>query len=164
MTQPVVLLSNEDLAPFATIDDDKATQMIADAVGLATISAPCLGTPDTLTSVQLAATKAVLRRAVLRWNEEGSGAVVTQSMGGLTVTEDTTQPRRSMFWPSEITDLQKICKGGNDGGAFAVDTAPPGPILFHTEVPAYRTNIFTGGQIFEADIEFESGDTDPGFL
>ena len=27
-----------------------------------------------------------------------------------------------MFWPSEITDLQKLCQASGGGGAFAVDT------------------------------------------
>jgi hypothetical protein len=116
------LLTVDDLTPFATIDDDKAEAMIADAIALATQFAPCL-TSDEVTDAQLAAAKAVLRAAVLRWNDTGTGAVTSQTAGPYGQTVDTRQPRRTLFWPSEITALQRICQGADDGSAFAVDTA-----------------------------------------
>jgi hypothetical protein len=130
-----VLIAASDLAPFATIDSTKAAAMISDAIGMAVINAPCLATPDNLTANQLAAAKAVLRTAILRWNDAGSGAVETQSMLGMSVTLDTKQHRRSMFWPSEIEDLQRICKAGTiDGGAFSINTATAEPIRFHASL------------------------------
>jgi hypothetical protein len=131
----MALLTTDDLAPFATIDDDKAEAMVGDAVALAAISAPCLADPDALTDGQIAAAKAVLRAAVLRWADSGSGAAASQAWGSFSQTLDTRQARRTMFWPSEITALQKICKAGSDGGAFSIDTAAP-PITFHS---AFRT-------------------------
>lgn len=119
----------DDLAPFATIDEAKAAQMIADAIALAMLAAPCLA--DELTEEQEAAAKAVLRGAVLRWNEAGNGALASQTMGPLGVTLDTRQQRRAMFWPSEIVDLQRICHGADDGSAFSVDTATATPMVVH---------------------------------
>lgn len=159
------LLTTDDLAPFATIDDTKAQEMINDALGLASLAAPCLATPDNLTPIQAAAAKAILRGAVLRWNESGVGAVATQTMGPMSVMLDTKQPRRSMFWPSEIADLQKVCKGGSDGGAFSVDTAPAHPITFHSVLGGWSGGEFYTGAIGfyddddgDAESIFEGGD------
>ena len=156
-----VLLTTADLAPFATIDPAKAQAMIDDAIATATISAPCMGDPDTLTSTQLAAAKAVLRGAVLRWNEAGSGAISTQAMGPFSMAVDTKQPRRQMFWPSEITDLQKICKGGSDGGIFSIDTAPPNPMQFHSVFFGHEEDgpFYVGAIAFDDD-----DDSDAGFI
>lgn len=116
------LLDVGDLAPFATIETTMAQQMVDDAVALATLSAPCLAGSD-LTPLQVAQAKAVLRSAVLRWHETGSGAVSQQTVGPFGQSIDTRQTRRTMFWPSEISALQNICKAGREGGAFSVDTA-----------------------------------------
>lgn len=132
----LALLETDDLTPFATINPTKAEAMIADAIALATMVAPCLDT-DSLTAGQLAAAKAVLRAAVLRWNDTGTGAVSSQTAGPFAMAVDTRQARRTMFWPSEITELQRICKGGSDGGAFSVDTAAPSPMLFHAVFCSY---------------------------
>jgi len=118
------LLTVDDLTPFATIDESKASAMIADALAMAVMAAPCLAVPDDLSPQQRAAAKALLRGAVLRWNDVGSGAVTTETAGPFGQSVDTRHPRRSMFWPSEITDLQDICKGITEqSGAFSVDTA-----------------------------------------
>jgi hypothetical protein len=98
-------------------------QMIEDAEGLALLAAPCLGTtPSTLTPVQLAAVKAVLRGAIMRWNDVGSGARQSITTGPFSESIDTTVARRGMYWPSEITSLQSICSDGESGKAFGVDT------------------------------------------
>lgn len=118
----MALLEVSDLTPFATIDPAKAGAMVVDAVALATMVAPCLAN-DSLTPLQAAAAKAILRGAVLRWNDSGSGAVSQQVAGPFQMSIDTKQARRTMFWPSEVIELQRICKGGGDGGAFSIDTA-----------------------------------------
>jgi hypothetical protein len=118
------LIVVDDLTPFATIDEAKAEAMIEDAVAMATMAAPCLAVVDDLSPQQRKAAKAVIRGAVLRWNDAGSGAVSAEAAGPFSHTLDTRQVRRSMFWPSEITDLQDICKGITEkSGAFSVDTA-----------------------------------------
>ena len=125
----------EDLTPFADIDETKAEAMIADAVAQAILVAPCLahdvdlGPDDSdaeLDEHQRAAVKSILRGAILRWNDSGSGAFTQQQAGPFGVTVDTRQQRRSRFWPSEIEQLEKICAavGGGESGAFSIDTAP----------------------------------------
>ncbi len=117
-------LKVSDLQPFADIPAAKAVEMIADAEALAVTVAPCLSDLDELSDSQAAAVKAVLRGAVLRWHEAGSGAFQSQTAGPFSVQYDNRQQRRSMFWPSEIEQLQAICQAvsGGDGGAFHVDT------------------------------------------
>lgn len=120
MTQALpTLITPADLAPFATIADDKAQAMIADAVGQAVLVAPCLTDPE-LSAAQEASAKAVLRAAILRWNDAGSGAVVTQQAAVFSQTIDNTRQRVGVFWPSEITALQQVCKARNPR-PFSVD-------------------------------------------
>lgn len=116
----------DDLEPFADIEVLKAEAMIADAVAQAILVAPCLADEGDLDANQIAAVKSVLRGAILRWNDSGSGAFTQQQAGPFGVTMDTRQQRRSLFWPSEIEQLEKICNAvsGGAGGAFAIDTAP----------------------------------------
>ena len=113
----------DDLLPFAPdIDPVKAAGMVEDASALAVLAAPCLGIePSTLTVADRAALKAILRGAVLRWNEAGTGALAAQTAGPFGQTIDTRQARRGMFYPSEIAQLRDIC-GGKAGGAFGIDT------------------------------------------
>lgn len=131
-----VYLNVSDLDPFATISREKAVELIADAEALAFTVAPCLVDPDVdLSAPQAAAVKAVLRSAVLRWNEAGSGAKVSETAGPFSITMDNSQTRRSLFWPSEIEQLQTVCAaatGASTGGAFTIDTAP-GVTLIHAE-------------------------------
>lgn len=120
----MALIAPEDIAPFADIEADMLAAMIADVTAMAVLVAPCLGDEAELDDAQKAAAKAVLRGAILRWNDSGTGAFQSQTAGPFTVQMDTRQQRRGAFWPSEITQLQDICNDGTTGGAFAVDTAP----------------------------------------
>lgn len=100
-------------------------QMIEDAEALALLAAPCLGDvalDPPLSAGQVAAVKAVLRGAIMRWSDAGSGAKQSVATGPFSETIDTTVTRRGMFWPSEITSLQGICANGEKGKAFSVDT------------------------------------------
>lgn len=128
-------ITTDDLAPFATIDAVKAVEMIADAEATAILVAPCLATLNTappdetpeaaaLRVAKIAAVKAILRGAILRWDDAGSGAIQQQSVGPFGQTIDTRNPRKGMFWPSEIDQLQGVCSSPNTGKAFTVDTAP----------------------------------------
>lgn len=113
-----VIITPEDIAPFADIDPAKLEAMIADAVAMAVRVAPCLETTDDLGV--LAAAKAIIRGAVLRWNDAGSGAVTQQTAGVFSQSIDTTKARRGMYWPSEINDLQGLCRTSG-AGAFMID-------------------------------------------
>jgi hypothetical protein len=122
------ILTVDDLALFAEIDEEKAEAMISGAVAMAAIVAPCLDDPDALTPKQLAAAQMIIRDAVLRWADSGSGAATTQTAGPFGVTYDTRTPRKTLFWPSEITALQRVCRSGT-GGMFNVGTAPVEPMV-----------------------------------
>lgn len=117
-----VTLVPADLAPFATIEAAKAQAMIDDALALAARVAPCI--LDS-TFAYDAAAKAILRGAVLRWNEAGTGAFQSQQVGPFGESFDTRQTRRGMFWPSEIEQLQDLCRTGEvRSRAFSVDSTP----------------------------------------
>lgn len=116
-----VTLTPDDLAPFATIDQDKALAMIEDALALASRVAPCIRDED---FEYADAARAIIRGAVLRWHDAGSGAAVQQTAGPFSQTFDNRQTRRGMFWPTEINDLAALCADSSSGKAFEVDLMP----------------------------------------
>lgn len=116
---PAVTITTADLEPFATIDPVKAEAMIDDALAMAVLIAPCIIDAD---FAHAGAAKAVIRGAILRWHDSGSGAYQQQQAGQFAVTMDTRQPRRSLFWPTEIESLQKMCQDSESGGAWSYDT------------------------------------------
>lgn len=135
---PAVTIELDDLAPFATIEEAKAEAMIADAVAMAALIAPCITGED---FAHADAAKAVIRGAILRWHEAGSGAVSALVAGQFQQTLDTRQPRRSLFWPTEIEQLQKMCRDTSDAGGWGYDAVP-----FEEIVHADICNINLGGQ------------------
>lgn len=114
-------LNVSDLAPFATIDEAKAEAMIEDAEAMALLAAPCIAAEGFAYGT---AVKAILRGAVLRWNDSGSGALQAQQAGPFGQTLDTRQERRGMFWPSEIVSLQSLCTD-SQGGVYSTSLAGP---------------------------------------
>jgi hypothetical protein len=114
-------LTVDDLAPFATIDTAKAEAMIDDAEAMALLAAPCIAADGFAYGT---AVKAILRGAVLRWNDSGSGALQAQTAGPFGQTLDTRQERRGMFWPSEIVSLQSLC-ADSQGGVYSTSLAGP---------------------------------------
>lgn len=128
-----MFLTTDDLAPFADIDAAKAAAMIEDAEAIAVLAAPCISSTEFAgDAVKVSALKAVLRGAILRWHDSGSGAVTQQGAGPFQQTVDTTQVRRGMFWPSEIEQLRNLCgSGGGRGRAFEVDTMPESAMGVH---------------------------------
>jgi hypothetical protein len=104
---------------FPGLDD--AETLIDDAEALAMLSAPCL--EGNLTEMKIKAVRAILRGTIMRWNDAGNGTTEQQNAGPFGMTT-TPQVRRNSFWPSEITDLQKVCRSANDGKAYSIDTVP----------------------------------------
>lgn len=78
------------------------------------------------TDGQIAEAKLILVGAVIRWAQAGAGAYQSQTIGPFGVTLDTRQRGGFNLWPSEITQLQDICKNGSESKAFAIDTVPCG--------------------------------------
>lgn len=117
-----VEITHADLVPFApSLDEAKAQAMIDDAIALAARIAPCILDDD---FPHEGAAKAILRGAILRWHESGSGLYVQQQAGPYQITTDNRQTRKSMFWPSEINELQALCGTQRAGAAFSIDTTP----------------------------------------
>jgi hypothetical protein len=116
-----VEITPDDLSPFADIDTEKALAMIDDALAMASLVAPCI-TDDEFTYTTAA--KAIIRGAILRWNDAGSGAITQQGAGPFQMTVDNRQQRKGMFWPSEINQLQDLCRDHIQGQAFTIDTTP----------------------------------------
>lgn len=114
-------LDVSDLNPFAEIDAVKAGAMIDDAEAMALLAAPCIAADG---FAYMSAVKAILRGAVLRWNDSGSGALQAQNAGPFGQTLDTRQERRGMFWPSEIVALQSLC-ADSQGGVYTTSLAGP---------------------------------------
>lgn len=122
------IIQPDDLVPFADISPEKAEQLIADAEAMAKLVAPCLKDPEFLEDEDLAqAAKAILRGAILRRNEAGTGALTQAGAGGFQVTTDTRSSVRSFYWPSEIAQLRDLCaefSGAREDQAFMVDMVP----------------------------------------
>ena len=105
---------------------EMVADMVAGANARAARVAPCLVSEDPVPSPdQIAEARLVLLGAVKRWAEAGSGAFSQQTAGPFSVSTDTRQRSGFNLWPSEIADLQEICKDGSEGRqAFSIDTAP----------------------------------------
>lgn len=131
---PALTITIEDLEPFASIQEDKAQAMIDDAMAMARLVAPCILDEE---FEHADAAKAVVRGAILRWHDAGSGAATQQTALGFSQTYDTRQVRKGMFWPSEIEQLQKMCSDtSTGGGAWSYDTVGENFSLIHADICA----------------------------
>jgi hypothetical protein len=120
------IIESSDL-PSDVADSAMAEVWVAGANARASRVAPCLaGTDPAPTDDQLAEAKLILIGAVIRWHQAGAGALQSQTAGPFGVTFDTRQRGGFNLWPSEITQLQDICKNGSESKAFAIDTVPCG--------------------------------------
>jgi hypothetical protein len=103
--------------------------MVDGANAKASRVAPCLTWDDedddhpAPSDDQIAEARLVLVGAIKRWSEAGAGALQSQQAGPFGMTVDTRQRSGFNLWPSEIQQLQDICKS-EGSGAFSVDTAP----------------------------------------
>lgn len=117
-----MFLEPSDLDPFADIPLAKAQAMIEDAESMALLAAPCIADDD---FDNAGAVLAILRGAIIRWVDAGSGALQSQTTGPFGQTLDTRQERRGMFWPSEISQLQGLC--GVSASVYSTSLAGPDP-------------------------------------
>lgn len=116
------IITSEDL-PAAVASNAMASVWVAGANARASRVAPCLsGTNPAPTADQLAEAKLILIGAVIRWSQAGAGALQSQTAGPFAMTLDTRQRGGYNLWPSEINQLQDICKNGSESRAYAVDT------------------------------------------
>lgn len=113
--------------PVALQSAELVDVMVAGANAKASRVAPCLASTDPLpTADQLDEALLVLVGAIARWSQAGSGALQQQQAGPFGMTLDTRQRTGYNLWPSEIEQLQAICKVAGEGSrmAFSIDTAP----------------------------------------
>lgn len=119
------IITPEDLPADVAAHAMSATWVVG-ANARASRVAPCLAATDPApTEDQLAEAKLILVGAVIRWSQAGSGALQTRAAGPYAVGFDTRQRTGFNLWPSEITQLQDICKS-REQQAYAVDTVQPG--------------------------------------
>lgn len=101
---------------------------IEDAEALAALAAPCLSEP-TSTNAQAAQVKAILRAALMRWKDGGTGARTSQTdqagPWSRTFTTDTREwnstKRGVIFTADELAELRSLCGARSDGAAFSID-------------------------------------------
>lgn len=123
----MAIIAKEDL-PSAIQAAEMIDMMIDGANARAARVAPCLASLDPEPSdEQLSEARLVIIGALRRWVEAGSGAFQQQTAGPFSVSTDTRQRTGYNFWPSEITQLQDICKD-KSSGAFGIDTIGTGTI------------------------------------
>lgn len=99
-----------------TVDDEVLDDMIADVLATATTLAPCLDSDD-LSDKHARAAIAIFRAAILRWVDSISGAVTQLTAGPFGQAIDTSVRRTGLLQPSEISQLQAICKAHQEIGA-----------------------------------------------
>lgn len=126
-----VEITPADLAPFASIPEAKAVEMIADALAIAALDAPCILLED---FEHAAAAKAIIRGAILRWHDSGAGGVLQESRTDGPFTRSLTLDKRrdGIFTEAEIDMLKRLCSG-EATGAFDIDTVPSAAVV-HAEV------------------------------
>lgn len=104
------------------VDSETVDDYIADVWAKALAVAPCIGEDDFAEDEKADQVKAVLRGIILRWHEAQSGVKVQQTAGPYQQTVDPGPKRGYNLWPSDVLDLQRLCK--RKGGQFTFDTVP----------------------------------------
>lgn len=144
-----VIISPSDLPDSITsaIDEKELVLMLDGLNARAARLAPCLAITE---PAPLAEAKLVLYGAIKRWKDAGAGAFQQQTSGPFGVTIDTRQRGGYNLWPSEITQLQDICKTGGENKAFDIDTVGHG--RWHAD---WCSTVFGAPCSCGADIAFE---------
>lgn len=111
------------------VDDATIDDYIADAWAKATSVAPCIaadtfpsGNTDEEKAAKSAELVAILRGIILRWNDAQSGVKTQMAAGPYQQTIDPGVKRGWHLWPSEVVDLQRLCR--KPGQPFTFDTMP----------------------------------------
>ena len=122
----VAIINTTDL-PAAIQSAEMVAVMVAGANARATRVAPCLASTGPAPSDDLLAeAKLVLIGAVKRWVEAGAGALQSQTAGPYGLTVDTRQRTGYNLWPSEIEQLQELCRDATTASSGAFSITPAG--------------------------------------
>lgn len=121
-----VALTGGQVLKVTTAGTSGASEPVAPDLGATVTDGTVVWTRIAPTADQLAEARLILIGAITRWAQAGSGAMQQQTAGPFGMTVDTRQRTGYNLWPSEITDLQAICKTPGEGSrvAFSIDTAP----------------------------------------
>ncbi|MFF5793684.1 hypothetical protein ACFY5D_16685 [Paeniglutamicibacter sp. NPDC012692] len=124
----ILEIALEDLQAFdPDISEAKAAIMVKDAIARAKQLAPFLASDD-LDQPSADAASGVIRRAVLRWNDAGTGAITqeSQSAGNFSQSKsiDNRETSKVLFFPSEVDELRALGPvKPRKGKAFSIDMA-----------------------------------------
>jgi hypothetical protein len=121
---PAVSITPEDLKPYRPdIPPDQAQAMIDDAMAYAAFIAPCILDPR---FEYEAAAEAIIKQAICRWYDAGTGSITSQTAGPFAIQVDTTVRRNGFFTDKEEDQLKAMCNvgGSSGGGAWNYDTVP----------------------------------------
>ena len=101
-----------DLAVFdPDIEEERAEAMIATVWARARTVAPCLASDDVeLSPDQFEVVKGIVRDAVLRWSDVGTGVTKSRTAGDYAESYDAGAGRSGLFRPDEIHELQNVCR------------------------------------------------------
>lgn len=116
-----------DITPLVDVDPGRLAILIDDAETSATMPkvAPALAEPDLLTAAQRAQVKTILRRAVVREAEAGTGAKTQEVAGPYSYTVDTrTANRTSCLTEEEEDALRSIVGISKSTQVFSLDVTP----------------------------------------
>lgn len=105
------------------VDDDTLQMMIDGANARASRLAPCLADDQDPSPELVAEAKLILLGAVTRWAQTGAGSFTQQTAGPFSVSTDTRQRAGYNLWPSEIEQLQDLCRDDTESRAFSVRPA-----------------------------------------
>ena len=122
--------------PGFTADDD---WRIEDAEAMARLAAPCLA--SIITDSDLAATvRAILRGALMRWRDQGTGVKtsVTKQAGAFQLSETTDnrswiQTKGGIFTADELDDLRRLCSPAANATSGTASTVALSPLAIHDQ-------------------------------
>ena len=122
---PVLTVEDLPSAVVDAVDPSLLNAMVAGVNGQASRVAPCLAAADAAFGARDEA-RLILIGAVKRWAEAGSGAYQQQAAGPFSVTTYTRQRSGYALWPSEIVQLEALCRATGSGtSAYMLSLAGP---------------------------------------
>jgi hypothetical protein len=118
-------LQPADFTALVETEADRLAILIEDAETFAVMAAPPLADPEALTEQQRAQARTILRRAVVRESDSGTGAKVQEAAGPYSYTVDTRTASRVSFLTDEEEDaLRGVVGIVKSHQAFNTDVTP----------------------------------------
>lgn len=111
-----------DLSPLTDASLEQLQIVIDDLEAAAVFAATCLANPERLSAAQTGAVKAMLRTAAMRWVDRvrSTDRMLVAGPFSAGPVPGASETRRTLWWPSEIEQLQAICSGQDQSRGRAV--------------------------------------------